>query len=226
MDPREQYYESTLMIPREIIRHIHPMSGYIIPTCKFAGKSVYKLFMSPENINYVNSMIRALLKSYGRPIDLGVSVQRMMRNYRRIKTGEIESESIQQNPVIELAYRNREFISETVRNILIRNTPHRGDHHHQNLLMSYQNIDDTEFREVDWGTRYAHLGDRSRNVYRWGNRIAPDRISAQQRHYERDITEALRDTRQLETPIHGYDMNALRSCNSNRMFDNNEYTPY
>jgi len=226
MNPREQRHEHSLMIPYVIWVDVHPMSGYITPNSKFAGKTTYGLFATRENVQYVTALIINELKKMGRPIDIGASIPRMMKNYRRIKTGEIEQESVNANPVIELAYRNREFVAETIRNILVRNNPHNAEHHHQNLLMAFQNIDDTEFQEVDWGTRYAHLGDQRRNVYRWGNRIPPDRISAHQRHYERDITEALRDTRQLETPVHGYDMSNLTSDSSNRIFDNNEYTPY
>lgn len=226
MDAKDQKYELTLMLPYALLRVSNPMSGYIQPGSQFANKSVYGLFMSQENIHYLTSIIQKELENDAMPVDLGMSVKRMMFNYKKIKTGEVERESVIQNPLIELAYRNREFVQETLENIRIRNTPHEARHHHQNFLMSYQNITDQQFNEVDWGTMFAHLGDAGRNVYRNGNRINPDRISAQQRHYERDITETLRDTRQLETPISGYDMSGLRSNSSNRTFDNNEYTPY
>ena len=226
MNPREQRHEKSLMIPYAMWIDVHTVSGYITPNSKFSKKTTYGLFSSRENIQYVTTIIRNELKKMDRPIDLGFPIARMMKNYRRIKTGEIERESTNRNPVIELAYRNREFIAETIRNIIIRNNPHDAEAHHQNLLMAFQNIDDTEFQEVDWGTRYAHLGDQRRNVYRWNNRIPADRVSLHQRHYERDITETLRDTRQLETPVHGYDMSNLVSNSSNRAFDNNEYTAY
>jgi len=210
-----------LLIPQVIWDDIHPMSGYIYQGSKFANKTVYGLFMTPENVQYVTEQI---VRSLG-PLAQGCSILRMMKDYRKIKTPAVESESVIQNPVIELAYRNREFIFETVKNIRVRNRVDSPEAHHQNNLMAYQNIADTNFQEVDWGTRYAHLGAPGRNVYRWGNRIAPDRISAQQREIDRDITEGLRDTRQLETPIHGYDMSSLTE-NSNRTFDDNEYTSY
>lgn len=211
-----------LLIPQAIWDDIHPMSGYIYQGSKFNNKTVYGLFMTPENVQYVTAQITRTLGS----LIQGCSIERMMKDYRKIKTPIVESESVIQNPVIELAYRNREFIMETVKNIRLRNRIDSPEAHHQNNLMAYQNIADTTFQEVDWGTRYAHLGEPGRNVYRWGNRIAPDRISAQQREIDRDITEGLRDTRQLETPIHGYDMSALTSQSSNRAFDNNEYTSY
>ena len=225
MDPIEQKFESVLLLPQVIVKHIHRGTGYIAKTSVYYGKSTYGLFISPANIDYITRVILHELK--GKNIkNVGVTIQRMMRNYKRIKTGEIDRETANYNPVIELAYRNREFVLETLKNIQLRNMPHRADHKHHNYLMSYQNIDDTDFKEVNWGTRYKHLGDTQRNVYRWKNRIPPDRISAQQRHHERDNREGLRDIRELETQIHGYDMSGLVANNTNNVFDNNEYTAY
>lgn len=224
MDAPNQKYEQTLMIPPEIRDDINAMSGFINPTSCYSNKTIYGLFMTRANIQYVTKIIE-YETGYG-TLDLGCSVGQAMKNYRRIKTGEIEYESIIDNPVIELAYRNREFVRETLQMIKVRNAPLNAEHRHQQNLMEYQNIDDFHFKEVDWGTRYAHLGDKQRNVYRWGNRIPPDRISAQQRHYERDNSEGLRDHRELETVIHGYDMSSLMNNSSNRMFENNEYTSY
>ena len=211
-----------LLIPPAIWDDIHPMSGYIYQGSKFTNKTVYGLFMTPENVQYVQAQIQRAIGS----LVQGCSIERMMKDYRKIKTPAVESESVIENPVIELAYRNREFITETVKNIRVRNQVASPEAHHQSNLLAYQNIEDTCFKEVDWGTRSAHLGVQGRNVYRWGNRIAPDRISAQQREIDRDITEGLRDTRQLETPIHGYDMSNLTSQSSHRTFDNNEYKSY
>lgn len=223
MNAEDQKFETSVMIPYGILRETNPMSGYIQPGSKFANKSPYGLFMTKENIHYISAIIKQELESDNMPINLGMTVKRMMFNYKRIKTGETDSESVIENPLIELAFRNREFVQETLEQIRIRNTPHEARHKHHNFLLSFQNITEEPFTPVDWGTQYAHLGDAGRNVYRHGNRITPDRISAQQRHYERDITETLRDTRQLETPIHGYDMSGLQSNSSNNRFDRNEY---
>lgn len=211
-------------VPSDIYADVSPHSGFIDRRSNYSGKSVYGLFMENVNIQFVAMMIN----KYITPLEVSEEeVQGTMFLYRKIKSGEVDSESIINNPVVELSFRNREFIEETVNNIKIRNRKDKPEHAHQKKLLEYQNIDDTSFKEVDWGTRYGHLKDPrlkgARDVYRSGNRIPPDRVSAQKRHYDRDITDSLRDVRQLETPVSGYDMSDLKNHSSNNNFPCGEY---
>lgn len=211
-------------IPSDMYADINQHSGFIDRRSKYHGKSVYGLFMEDSNIVFVTMMLNKFIT----PRSISEKeVQGAMSLYRKIKSGEVDSESIINNPVVELSFRNREFIEETVNNIKIRHRKDTPEATHQKKLLEFQNIDDTFFQEVDWGTRTAHLKDPKeagmRNVYRWGNRIPIDRCSAQKRHYDRDITDSLRDVRQLETPISGYDMTCLKSHSSNNNFPCGEY---
>jgi hypothetical protein len=212
-------------VPPKIYADINQHSGFIDRRSEYSKKSVYALFMDTTNIQFINSMINKYIAPLP-PISLYDTLT-MMSVYKKIKTGEVDLESIINNVVVELSFRNKEFVKETVDNIKIRNMPDTPEHAHQEKLLRFQNIDDTSFKEVDWGTRYGHLKDPrlngARDVYRWGNRIPPDRVSAQQRHYERDITDSLRDVRQLETPISGYDMSCLIAHSSNNNFPCSEY---
>lgn len=213
-------------VPKEMLVHVHQDSGYLDRGCQYANKSVYGLFMDYSNILLITQLMNIKLQPH--TILTPKDVHQMMVGYKKIKTGEVDADSIISNPIVELSFRNHEFIDETTKNILIRLIPLSAEHEHQQRLLEYQNIDESSiFRESDWGTPNAFLGDAkqkdARNVYRWGNRIPPDRVSAQHRHYERDITDSLRDTRQLEQPISGYDMSGLTKHSSNNNFPCGEY---
>lgn len=214
-----------ILISPIMLSNVNPDSGYFNPGSPYARMNVYKLFVSEANVQYISKLIMHELTQF--PIkDIGCNIPEMMFRYKRIKTGEIEEESTNYNPVLELAFRNYEFVKETLKNILIRNEPPKGSALHQNFLLAYQNINDFYFREINWGTRYKHLGDvKARNVYRHGNRIPPDRVSAHQRHYERDITDSLR-SRQLENQIHGYDMSDFADSTFKTPSGCNPYTRY
>lgn len=211
-------------LPPDIYADINQYSGYIDRRSVYHGRTTYALFMDIANIRFISTMINKAIIPLSVSID---DVYTMMSVYTKIKTGEVDSDSIINNPVAELSFRNKEFIEETSKNIKIRHMPKTADHEHQQRLLEFQNIDDTSFKEVEWGTRRGFLKEKElkgmRDVYRWGNRIPPDRVSAQQRHYDRDITDSLRDTRQLETPISGYDMSGLISHSSNNNFPCSEY---
>lgn len=218
MNPSHEKY-----VPLDMLSDISD-SGFLNRHSKYYGRTTYSLFMDSANISLITNMINKMIK----PLNVSVDdVYTMMSVYKKIKTGEVDSESIITNPLLELAFRNKEFIHETSDNIIIRHREPKAEHIHQQNLLAFQNIDDVQFKEVDWGTRYGHLKDPrlagARDVYRWGNRIPPDRVSAQKRHYDRDINDSLRDIRQLETPISGYDMSALTSHSSNNNFPCGEY---
>jgi len=201
-----------LMVPSIMLANTNE-SGYFNPGCVYNGKSVYSLFLSEANVNYVSHFIISSLSDLFHSKHLKqCSIPEMMFTYRRIKRGDAEAESTNYNPLLELNFRNREFIKETIHDIKTRMIPPTAEASHQEYLLEFQNIDQYEpSPEIDWGTRYRHLGDtNSRNVYRWGNRIPPDRVSAQRRNYERNITDSLR-ARQLVGQIHGYDMSAFMS---------------
>jgi hypothetical protein len=211
-------------VPSDMYADINQHSGFIDRRSEYHGKTVYGLFMEDSNIQFVAMMVN----KYITPRTMSEEeIQGRMSLYRKIKSGEVDSESIINNPIVELSFRNREFIEELANNVKIRHRKDTPESAHQKKLLEYQNIDDTSFKEVDWGTRYGHLKDPAlagqRDVYRWGNRIPPDRVSAQKRHYDRDITDSLRDVRQLETPVSGYDMSYLKSHNSNNNFPCGEY---
>lgn len=200
------------MVPSIMLANTNE-SGYFNPGCVYNNKSVYALFLSEANVQYVSEFIVANLQDkFGSRVLNRCSIPEMMFSYRRIKRGIAEVDSTNYNPLLELNFRNREFIKETIHDIKVRNMPSTAEASHQEYLFEFQNIDRYEpSPEIDWGTRYRHLGDvNSRNVYRWGNRIPPDRVALQKRFYDRDITETLR-ARQLENQIHGYDMSAFLS---------------
>lgn len=223
LDQRSVERRSARYIPSEIGQYVHPGSGHIIQQSPYYHKTAYALFVSNANMEYLSRLVNRELEG----LDIGCSIPEMVHRFRRSKRGTLEYDSIVPNPVLQLSDLNKEFLDYTIAAIKIRNHEPSARHAHQQRLLDYQNISDTHFQELNWGTRYRHLGDvNAKNVYRWGNRIPPDRVSMHQRHYERDITEALRDTRQLHTPIHGYDMSDLTNRSTSDAFNNNEPTAY
>lgn len=192
-------------IPPEIEHNV--VDGAIERHSKFANKTGYGLFMTEENRAF-------LIQQFTVNPETILNMITHFRNSKLDDSGTIASP----NPLIVLSRLNTMFIRETLK-VLSSQKNHGNDY--QDELLNAQ-VADRNFVEVDWGTRNKfNNNENGRNVYRWGNRIPPDRVSMHHRPYERDITDSLRDTRQLESFAGGYDMSGLTNHSSNNLSSKN-----
>ncbi len=133
-----------LILPKEIKQDVNPLSGYINSDSRFYKKSTKGLFMSKENIRYLEvetlSMLTffpyvesVLLKSKetysGNRAEVSRYIKEFDKNDSRVYTFvqatvfdhklPYPEESLHKNPIILLHNINRDFIFDTSRNLIL-----------------------------------------------------------------------------------------------------------